>query len=137
MRGCLFTRARYRRFILTSVLILMNVITQSVSQTLHTATASIFSPLLLSHLSCEEPNATYTLVRRVLTALIHHVKSAEHFATLGDLLIAQFTDVVSATYDEERFCRMLEIMAVPCAVRHGSRLSGRLFGFFLNIITRV
>ena len=52
---------------------------QSVSQTLHTSTASIFTPLLDYHLStCSNTNTTYTLIRQSLTALVH-VKNAEQF----------------------------------------------------------
>lgn len=105
------------------------------SQTLHTATRSILSSLLLFHLSCEEPTATYTLTRRVLTAAIHHVNSADQFETLGDILVGQFTAVADATvYDEERLRRILEIIAVPCAVRHGSRLSGSLAAFSIPLL---
>jgi hypothetical protein len=63
---------------------------QSVSQTLHTATTSIFTPLLAYHMTSETPQPTYTLIRRVLTALIHHVKNAGQFSPLADLLVEQF-----------------------------------------------
>ncbi|KAG5642515.1 hypothetical protein DXG03_002616 [Asterophora parasitica] len=115
---------------------------KSVSQTLHTATSSIFTPLLTYHLSAKDPETTYTLLRRVLTALIHHVKKAEQFSPLADLLVKQLsatvktTDVTSSA-DIERVRRMLEILSVPSAVRQGSRLTqsqlGLLFAEFSSI----
>jgi U3 small nucleolar RNA-associated protein 20 len=108
---------------------------QSVSQTLHTSTASIFTPLLDYHLSTSSninTNTTYTLIRRSLTALIHHVKNAEQFESLGDLIVQKFlkqlksTDMSSES-DVERLRKMIEVMGVVCSVRRGSRLNGMLF----------
>jgi U3 small nucleolar RNA-associated protein 20 len=101
---------------------------QSVSQTLHTATTSIFMPLLAYHMTSEVPEPTYTLIRRALTALIHHVKKADQFTALAELLIGQFTTLSKSTNSTspdhiESLRRMLEIISVPTAVRQGSRLT--------------
>jgi U3 small nucleolar RNA-associated protein 20 len=100
---------------------------QSVSQSLHSATTSIFSPLLSSYLSCTEPLEIYTVLRRALTAFIHHVKSADQFCTMADLLIdklGESSKTVSDSGGEERFRRMLDVIIIPESVRQGSRLSG-------------
>ncbi|KAF8058583.1 hypothetical protein FPV67DRAFT_1428362 [Lyophyllum atratum] len=106
---------------------------KSVSQTLHTATPSIIAPLLSYHLSTPTPEPTYTLLRRVLTALIHHVKNAAQFAPLADLLVRHFSSTVksldstsptSQTENKiESVRRILEVLAVPTAVRQGSRVT--------------
>lgn len=67
----------------------------------------------------------------MLTALIHHVKSAEQFAPLGDLLVEKFVQIVTelesgSSITEERqesLRRILTIVSVVCSVRQGSRMS--------------
>ena len=106
---------------------------QSVSQTLHTSTASIFTPLLDYHLSTSSnTNMTYTLIRRSLTALIHHVKNTEQFELLSHLIVRKFLDLLkssdmSSESDVERLRKMIEVVGVVCSVRQGSRLNGMLF----------
>lgn len=132
MPGPLFLLAKY----VSSLSVLsINSLThqQSVSQTLHTSTASIFTPLLEYYLSTNSnSNTTYTLIRRSLTALIHHVKNAEQFESLGDLIVQKFFDVLKSTdmnseSDVERLRKMIEVVGVVCSVRQGSRLNGMLF----------
>ena len=132
MPGPLFLLARY----VSSLCVLsINSLThqQSVSQTLHTSTASIFTPLLEYYLSTSSnTNTTYTLIRRSLTALIHHVKNAEQFESLGDLIVQKFLDILKSTdmnseSDVERLRKMIEAVGVVCSVRQGSRLNGMLF----------
>ncbi|OCH91059.1 hypothetical protein OBBRIDRAFT_887230 [Obba rivulosa] len=97
---------------------------KSVSQTLHTATPSIFKPLLQYHLACADPAASFTLVRRLLTALIHHCKSSEQFTPLADVLLVFFTQVLQASEpDREHLRRILEVVSIACSVRQGSRLT--------------
>ena len=38
-------------------------------------------------LTSDAPDATYTLIQWVLTALIHHVKHAEKYSPVADLLV--------------------------------------------------
>jgi hypothetical protein len=83
-------------------------------------------PLLEYHLTCENPDITYNLIRRVLTAFIHHVKNADQFSALADLLVQKFCASAKFTNTEneqEHFRRMLELISVPCSVRQGSRMS--------------
>ncbi|KAF8805205.1 hypothetical protein BYT27DRAFT_7105392 [Phlegmacium glaucopus] len=103
---------------------------KSVSQTLHTCAISIFTPLLEYHLSSSaNTSTTYTLIRRTLTALVHHVKNAEQFALLGDLIVQKFSELLKSTdikseLDVERLRKMIEVVGVVCSVRQGSRLTG-------------
>ncbi|KAH7929562.1 hypothetical protein BV22DRAFT_1191955 [Leucogyrophana mollusca] len=100
---------------------------KSVSQTLHTTTASVMAPLIDFYLRCERPDALYGLLRRVLTALVHHCKGPEQFSTVAELIVqrlsatANLVDPTDATY--ERLRRVLQIASVVCAVRQGSRMS--------------
>ncbi|CCM06042.1 uncharacterized protein FIBRA_08288 [Fibroporia radiculosa] len=101
---------------------------KSASQTLHTTTASILASLLRNHLHSTSPDASFTLVRRVLTALIHHCKGAEQFAFVADVVVAQFVDCTQSIADDAnrlRITGMLEITTVMCAVRQGSRLTAQ------------
>lgn len=95
---------------------------KSISQTMHTSTPSVLGPLLTYHLSCDNPEPTFMVIRRVLTALIHHIKDAEQFALLADVLVQQFTPISKTTMrdDPERLRRMLEVVSVTTSVRQGS-----------------
>ncbi|KAJ7475832.1 armadillo-type protein [Mycena latifolia] len=105
---------------------------KSVSQTLHTCTPSIVFPLLNYHLSAAPSSSadptprTYTLLRRLLTALIHHVRNAENFASVGDVLVDRFILLTQGTTSEddlETLRRMMDLISIPAAVRTGSRLT--------------
>jgi len=106
---------------------------KSVSQTLHTCTISIFMPLLEYHLSSSaNTSTTNTLIRRTLTALVHHVKNAEQFELLSNLIVQKFSELLKLTdikseSDVERLRKMIEVVGVVCSVRQGSRLTGMLF----------
>ncbi|KAG6897519.1 hypothetical protein C0992_000745 [Termitomyces sp. T32_za158] len=119
---------------------------KSVSQTLHTATPSIFSPLLEAHLASECPETTYILIRRTLTALIHHVKNSSAFAPLADILIQRFTATIAnltaspfTPSDDTIECvrKMLEIMSIPSAVRQGSRLAQNHVSLLLSDLGKI
>ncbi|KAF8883245.1 armadillo-type protein [Infundibulicybe gibba] len=101
---------------------------KSVSHTLHTATPSVVKPMFNYYLGCENPDPVFTLTRRVLTALIHHVNNAEQFSPIGDIVMQLFVSTLNdrdklLTSDSQRLRRTLEIVALPCAVRQGSRLT--------------
>ncbi|KAJ7158771.1 armadillo-type protein [Mycena filopes] len=104
---------------------------KSVSQTLHTSAASIVLPLINYHLASPRPSSgdptpsTYALLRRLLTALIHHVRNAEHFSAVGDVLVSKFILLAQETSPEdlETFRRMMDLISIPAAVRNGSRLT--------------
>ena len=104
---------------------------QSVSQTLHTTTTSIFAPLLRYHLSCGDPEDSFTVLRRLLTALAHHCKTAEQFSPLSGHLTEQLA--CTPKEDSEQLRRLLEVIVVPCSVRQGSRMSGTSFSCVFNL----
>jgi U3 small nucleolar RNA-associated protein 20 len=90
-------------------------------------------PLLEYHMTSEVPELTYTVIRRVLTALIHHVKNAAQFSPLGDLLVEQLKTIAKSidsgsSESIESLRRMVEVVSVPTAARQGSRLT-RTFAF--------
>ena len=65
---------------------------------------------------------TFTLLRRVLTALIHHCKSAEQFSPVSDVVVKRYEDVIKSA-DEGRVRHILEVAGIVCSVRQGSRMS--------------
>ena len=91
---------------------------------LHTIAPTILSPLLRFYIESEDSDIAFTTTRRVLTALIHHCKSAEQFTPLSDLLVKKVVDTPKE--DTEAFKRLLEAVVVICSVRQGSRLTGIL-----------
>ncbi|KIY44003.1 hypothetical protein FISHEDRAFT_52592 [Fistulina hepatica ATCC 64428] len=95
----------------------------SVSQTLHTSTASILRTLLEYHLKSEHTAPTSKLLRRVITSFSHHVKNEEQFRAVADLLV----DAVDGCGDDVRqLARALGILSVACCVRRGSRMKNHL-----------
>ncbi|CAA7260357.1 unnamed protein product [Cyclocybe aegerita] len=94
---------------------------RSVSQTLHTCAASVFSPLLSYHVAVSDPKPTYTLLRRALTALIHHVKNSEQFVPVAELVVQKLSTTDKT--DVEQLRRVVEVASVICSVRQGSRLT--------------
>ncbi|KAJ7227174.1 armadillo-type protein [Mycena pura] len=101
---------------------------KSVSQTLHTCTPSIVLPLLNYHLSTSSSvPRTYTLLRRLFTALIHHVQNADNFSPVGDILLDAFIvraqGTISSENDLETLQRMVDVISIPASVRNGSRLT--------------
>jgi U3 small nucleolar RNA-associated protein 20 len=127
---------------------------QSISQTLHTVAPSIFQQLLHHYLSLpynsnsaesegSAENRMFNLLRRTLTALVHHVKSADQFAPITELLIKIFEesiDNIQAARDEvdeggeriRRCGRLMQVIAVPCSVRMGSRINRRFGDLFVT-----
>ncbi|KAJ3868344.1 armadillo-type protein [Lentinula novae-zelandiae] len=101
---------------------------KSVSQTLHTVTPTLISPLLEFHLSCMDSDPSYTLIRRVVTAFIHHIKGPDQFSPIADIIVKQYAKICSVDHEaedghEEKLRRILEVAAVPASVRNGSRLA--------------
>lgn len=99
---------------------------KSVSQTLHTTAPSIIAPLLKVHLRSQQRALTHSCIRRLLTALIHHCKSAEQFLPVSELLTERiFSAAQSVEFerDADGLDRIIEIIAVVTSVRQGSRLT--------------
>jgi len=108
-----------------------------VSQTLHTATPSVVAPLLQVHLKSQDPAQTYTCLRRLLTALIHHCKGADDFLPASELLTERFINSaqsVNSDIGTDSLDRLIEIISVVASVRQGSRLTGALLYICVNII---
>ncbi|KAH9007602.1 armadillo-type protein [Lactarius deliciosus] len=99
---------------------------KSVSQTLHTTAPSIIAPLVKVHLRSRQHALTLSCIRRLLTALIHHCKSAEQFLPVSELLTENFTNAAQAIEfegDADGLDRVIEIIAVVTSVRQGSRVT--------------
>jgi hypothetical protein len=63
----------------------------------------------------------YHVVRRILTALIHNVGTAEQFSPVATVVLDAFKSaVVSSTGN---VTRLLPVVVTICSVRHGSRLT--------------
>jgi hypothetical protein len=108
-----------------------------VSQTLHTATPSVVAPLFQVYLESQDPAQTYTCLRRLLTALIHHCKGAEQFLPVSELLTERFINSarsVNPDVGADSLNRLIEIISVVASVRQGSRLTGALLYICVNII---
>ena len=100
---------------------------QSVSQTLHTCTPFIFTTLLNYYLSSPaNSKLTYTLLRRSLTALIHHVDNADQFSILSETILQQVLTIFKQeNHDAKMLRRALDVCSILLGVRQGSRLRGQ------------
>ncbi|KAF5369330.1 hypothetical protein D9758_002676 [Tetrapyrgos nigripes] len=98
---------------------------KSVSQSLHTVTITLVGPLIKYYLICDNLDDTYTLIRRVLTAFIHHVKGPEQFSSVADLVVQALNTNTIGTETEELLSRALELAALVASVRNGSRLTAK------------
>ncbi|KAJ7354554.1 hypothetical protein DFH08DRAFT_985270 [Mycena albidolilacea] len=90
--------------------------------------SSIILPLLNYHL-CAPPSSsgdltprTYTLLRRLFTALMHHVRNAENFASVGDVLVDKFISLAQGTTpfsedDLEMLCRMMDLISIAAVMQ--------------------
>ena len=89
--------------------------------------------LIDAHLSTatEESEIISRLLRRVLTALIHHCSTAEQFSPISELVIGRFMKIINekekidSNVDQLR--KTLDLVVVICTVRKGSRLSRKPF----------
>ena len=79
--------------------------------------------MLHTYMDAEDPEQLFIVLRRVLTALIHHCKTADQFAPLSDILV-QTVEAARKDKPEPLQC-LVEILVVVCSVRQGSRLTGK------------
>jgi U3 small nucleolar RNA-associated protein 20 len=97
---------------------------QSVSQTLHTCAGSLIASLTDCYLTSDTADLSYTLLRRVLTALIHHCNGSEQFYVVASLVVDRFCTLSQAEdVNYQQLQRAMQIMSVVCSVHQGSRLS--------------
>ena len=66
-------------------------------------------------------NELYHVIRRILTALIHNVNTAEQFSPIANVVLDTFKSVAASS--NERTNKLLPVIVTICSVRHGSRLT--------------
>ncbi|CAE6338688.1 unnamed protein product [Rhizoctonia solani] len=122
------------------------------AQGIYTTATELIGPILDAHVGGSD--GTYVLLRRVLTALIHHSKT-ESFAGIASVIVAilerELTILESETKEkgkakedsegiarqEERLLRVVEITTAMCAVRKGGKLSGSTVSSILTTVPRI
>lgn len=67
----------------------------------------------------------YHVIRRILTALIHTVNTAEQFSPFTNVVIDTFKSVVASS--AEKTTKVLPVVVTICSVRHGSRLTRKSY----------
>jgi U3 small nucleolar RNA-associated protein 20 len=93
----------------------------------------VITPLLKVHLRSQVSAPTHACLRRLLTALIHHCKGAEQFLPVSKLVIEELTSTTRCMESNEHtdtLSRLIEIIAIVCSVRQGSRITGAFFFSF-------
>jgi U3 small nucleolar RNA-associated protein 20 len=106
---------------------------RSVSQTLQSA-GSLITSLIDCHLTSDTADLSYTLLRRVLTALVHHYNGSEQFSVVANLVVDRFCTLSQAKdMNYQQLQRAMQITSVVCSVRQGSRL----FCTRLSVLSRV
>ena len=63
----------------------------------------------------------YHVIRRILTALIHNVNTAEQFSPVATVVLDAFKSAVAS--NPEKTAKLLPVVVTICSVRHGSRLT--------------
>ena len=99
---------------------------QTTSATLHTSTIPLFSHLWDTSLQTKDYNATFTLMRRVLTATMHYC-SPGSFAPISDFVVAQI-QMLNDTVANETAHRTLQMTLVIAALRKGKKAESMLTG---------
>lgn len=93
----------------------------------------LFTQLLAWHISAENPEATFVVLRRALTALIHHVKYADQFSALADFLVRELEKIIDGG-DVEKLRRAIEVVSIPYSVRQGSRMTRMSYCTLINFL---
>ena len=63
----------------------------------------------------------YHVIRRILTALIHNVNTAEQFSPVAIVVFDAFKSAVASS--AEKTTKILPVLVTICSVRHGSRVT--------------
>jgi U3 small nucleolar RNA-associated protein 20 len=73
------------------------------------------------------PAASYKLLKRVLTALIHHTRGSEQFKGIADVFVAEYLSLLECKLPNKHpidtLKRVMRILTVSLSVRQGSRMS--------------
>ncbi|KAI5987597.1 armadillo-type protein [Pisolithus albus] len=129
---------------------------KSVSHTLHTTSPSVLGAIIEHYLSASSSESSsdeeslYTLLRRALTALMHHCDGPDQFPPIADVVVKHVEEALTQPCmsdsgpeehvpegeqgqdrqpenqdlaHPERVRRSLRLAAIVCGVRQGSRLS--------------
>lgn len=111
---------------------------QSASHTLHISSAALLQAILDFHMSPsnETPQRSEQLLRRILTALVHHCSQPEQFTPIASLLLQKLScvaeeDPAQDLYYDETVRRILEVISVPCSARKGSRFNSEYISYRL------
>ena len=95
---------------------------QSVAQSVHTAAPSIISEVLRCYVDTQTAaDGLYHVIRRILTALIHHVGTAEQFSPISTVVLGVFKP--AAVSNTQNITRLLPVLVTICSVRYGSRIT--------------
>lgn len=108
---------------------------KSVAQTIHTSGPPLIITCLEYHLTVSEGELddNSKLIRRILTALVHHCSKPEQFAPVVDPIIARFGSLTEI----KDIKRTINVLAVPCSVRQDSRLTAKQLSTVLDLTTKI
>ncbi|KAG9124195.1 U3 snoRNP protein [Ceratobasidium sp. 392] len=119
------------------------------AQGVYTTATELIGPLLEAHVDGSDSTRTLLLLRRVLTALIHHSKT-ESFAGVVGVVVARLEAETARaeemksskgkgkeTGDEERLTRAMEVAIMICAVRKGGKLTSVTVSTLLALVPRI
>lgn len=101
---------------------------QAPSRSLHACAPGVVSALIQAHLAADEgPSAvTGTLLRRVLTSLIHHSSGPAQFHTISDVLVESMKTHIetqgASPCSDVRLRRVMAVIETPCLIRKGVRM---------------
>ncbi|KAG8720081.1 U3 snoRNP protein [Ceratobasidium sp. 395] len=118
------------------------------AQGVYTTATEIIGPILEAHVEGSDSEETLLLLRRVLTALIHHSKT-ESFSGVAGVVVtrletemARVEEIKSSkgkereAGDEERLMRAMEVATIICAVRKGGKLASVTVSALLALVPR-
>ncbi|KAG8773650.1 U3 snoRNP protein [Ceratobasidium sp. 428] len=119
------------------------------AQGVYTTATEIIGPILEAHVEGSDSRGTLLLLRRVLTALIHHSKT-ESFAGVAGVVVARLEAEIARVEetkgskekgrevgDEERLVRAVEVATIICAVRKGGKLTSATVSALLALVPRI
>ncbi|KAG9082647.1 U3 snoRNP protein, partial [Ceratobasidium sp. UAMH 11750] len=119
------------------------------AQGIYTTATELIGPLLEAHVEGENPGRTLLLLRRVLTALIHHSKT-ESLSGVAGVVVGRLEEEMTKakelgnskgegreSQDDGRLLRAMEVATVMCAVRKGGKLTSATVSTLLALVPRM
>jgi U3 small nucleolar RNA-associated protein 20 len=107
--------------------VLTPLILQGISQSLHSSSPVLFAALIelyIDESSLERSDALFTLIRRTVTALLHHVSGPQPFQGIAAVLVQRLEKALEAGSDDNVVEKLSKILCVCWTVRKGSRMTG-------------